>query len=153
MTLKSAEDVYIDNDNFHHIGFNPDEWYCKPLPPELEKFLEKSTKPVVYMSMGTVFQITEQQLGMLLEELSRQTSYSIIWSISLQYDSIRQSGKYLNDDGKLLLVSKIPQFTLLNHGRVQVFITHAGWKHFNHKRSFSTILAGLSSPMFLPNCD
>ena len=125
MTLASPEAVHFEN-NFHHIGFIPDELYWKPLPAKLESYLVKSTKPVVYMSMGTVFEIGPEKLESLLEELSNQNFYSMIWSISLQYDSVSQTEKYTNEDGNLLLVSKIPQQTLLAHEKVEVFVTHAG---------------------------
>ena len=109
--------------NAHHVGFIPDETSFKSLSPELESFLQKSNKPVVYMSLGTVFKIEVSKLEALLADFADQEMYSVIWAVSEGYEELKS--KEL-DGGNVLLVTKIAQFSLLMLEKVQVFITHAG---------------------------
>ena len=125
MTLMKPENMNNDK-TFRHIGFIPDNLYWKSLPSEVEAFLAKSTKPCVYMSMGTVYEVSEDKLGLFIKALSVQRKYSIIWSISLNYESFKEDTENTENGQNLLLVSNIPQLSLLTHKKIDVFITHAG---------------------------
>ena len=126
VTLRKLSDLKLDN-NFYHIGFIPDEKFFRTLPSEIDSFLGKSNKPVIYLSMGTAFEVEENKLQFLLDELAAQTDYAFIWSLSVKYDSIKiPENKGEDRETNLLLVSKIPQLTLLCREEVKVFITHAG---------------------------
>ena len=113
------------------IGFVPDEFYMRPLPDFLVKFLESSQKPVVYMSFGTVFQLPFDQLATIYKDLSNQDSYAFVWSVSKGlsagndlFEDLKKSNPGSNEN--VLLVSGIPQMTLLMRDEVKVYINHCG---------------------------
>ena len=112
------------NTNVHHVGFIPDEEYLKPLSAELENFLEHSRRPVVYMSLGTVFALPTNELEKLVDEFAKQDKYCIVWSASNKYYSALKERNVETENFKL--VSKVPQLTMILHQKVKVFITHAG---------------------------
>ena len=112
------------NTNINHVGFVPDSEYLKPLDSEITKFLESSRKPVVFMSLGTVFQMPSSHLEELLVQFANQEKYCFIWSASNVYYEDLKKRKMTND--RFLLVTKIPQMTMILHEKVKVFITHAG---------------------------
>ena len=125
----SSLDFMKHKNNFHHVGYIPDEVCFQPLSAEVQDFIAKSEKPIVYMSLGTVFQMEMSKLQNILEELASQTTYSIIWSAS---DLHHKQLKAFNVKGpNFLLVNKIAQLSLLMDGRTKVFITHAGKSEVN----------------------
>ena len=127
----SPPDLTLPNLNFmkrdtnvHHVGFIPDEEYLKSLSAELENFLEHSRRPVVYMSLGTVFALPTNELEKLVDEFAKQDKYCIVWSASNKYYSALKERNVETENFKL--VSKVPQLTMILHQKVKVFITHAG---------------------------
>ena len=116
---------YLEKENnIYPIGFIPDQQYFRPLDDKLGIFLESSKRPVIYMSLGTVFQLPFDQLEIIYSELANQKSYSIIWSASSGfYEDLKKVDK---GSENLLLVTGVAQMTLLAREQVKVFITHAG---------------------------
>ncbi|XP_075244060.1 UDP-glucuronosyltransferase 2B33-like [Convolutriloba macropyga] len=116
---------FIDYDNnIRHVGYLPDETCFKEVNNDIENFISKTDKTVVYMSLGTVFQMEMSKLVSLLRDLAKQTKYSFIWSASGNYFNAL---KAKNVDGpNLMLTTKVAQLSLLMKNEVKVFLTHAG---------------------------
>ncbi|XP_075243968.1 UDP-glucuronosyltransferase 2B33-like [Convolutriloba macropyga] len=124
-------DIFLDKlqfmdeqNNIRHVGYLPDETCFKPVKTEIENFVLRSDKTVVYMSLGTVFEMEISKLVNLIKDLAKQTKYSIIWSASgLYYDELKSR----NIDGpNFMLTTKVAQLSLLMMKEVKVFLTHAG---------------------------
>ena len=120
---------FIDYDNnIRHVGYLPDETCFKEVNNDIENFISKTDKTVVYMSLGTVFQMEMSKLVSLLRDLAKQTKYSFIWSASGNYFNAL---KAKNVDGpNLMLTTKVAQLSLLMKNEVKVFLTHAGRSSF-----------------------
>ena len=124
-------DVFLTNvhfmqykNNIHHVGYIPDQTCFKPLSSEIEAFVEKADKPVVYLSLGTLFTMEITKLEKLLSDFAAQKKYDIIWSASdFYYNELKAKGI---DGGNVLLVTNVAQLSLLMKEKVNVFVTHAG---------------------------
>ena len=88
----------------------------KPLPPELELFLESADKGVVVVSFGTVLTSVPSQVMDKLLTAFKETAYKFII----------QSSALQNKSDKFLFRKWLPQFDLLCHKKTKLFITHCG---------------------------
>ena len=125
-------DIFLTNldfmkyeNNVDHTGFIPDETCFKILHPEIETFLLNSKMPLVYMSLGTVFQLEMSKVEKIFTDLVKiSEKYSIIWSVTDKYYGHLASKKIKADN--FMLTTNVAQLSLLMMKQVKVFITHAG---------------------------
>ncbi|KAG5867461.1 hypothetical protein JTB14_029020 [Gonioctena quinquepunctata] len=92
----------------------------KPLPKDLQDYLDSSTNGVVYFSLGTNIDSNnlDTKLGDTIIQALSELPYNVIW----KWDS-----DYLYDKPKNVLVRKwLPQQDILGHPNVKVFVTQGG---------------------------
>ena len=97
-----------------------------PLDPQLQGWLEdKREKSVVYISMGSMAELTSEQGRSILEGImASHYNYSVIWSL-------RESNKNAIEEVKIdpkrtFIASWVSQFTMLQHKAVAMAILHCG---------------------------
>ncbi|TRY82310.1 hypothetical protein DNTS_009394 [Danionella cerebrum] len=92
---------------------------AKPLPEELEKFVESSGEHgVIVMSLGTLFSHLPDEISEEIAAAFSRLPQRVIW---------RHTGpRPLTTGDRTLLVDWIPQNDLLGHPQTKLFITHGG---------------------------
>ncbi|CAG8477950.1 17758_t:CDS:2, partial [Racocetra persica] len=122
------------------------------ITPILSSFLTKH-KRTILVAFGTHVYITPENIGILLqsfiEAIDRKVIDGIIWAlvqishddipstISLSDGSTISTDEILNNQNPHIHVSQfVPQFALLNHTNVKVFLSHAG-KGSSHEALYS----------------
>ena len=110
--------------NVHSVGFAPDKSSFKKVQPDVLNFISSSKKPVVYMSLGTVFEMERSKLVKVLRELDEQEQFSIVWAASSEHYTHLSTLELKKSN--ILLVTGVAQLSLLMRQQVKVFITHAG---------------------------
>lgn len=95
----------------------------KPLPYDIETFINSSRVATVYFALGT--NVRSDKLGLqtqlaLLKAFGRMTEYNFLWKF--ETDSLPAGAIPKN----VLLQPWLPQNDILAHPKVRAFITHAG---------------------------
>ena len=97
-----------------------------PLDPQLQRWLEdKENKSVVYISMGSMAELTpEQGRSILGGVMASPHNYSVVWALR---QSNRNAIAGVKIDPKRTFISSwISQFTMLQHKTVAIAILHCG---------------------------
>ncbi|KAM4687792.1 UDP-glucuronosyltransferase 2A1-like [Discoglossus pictus] len=93
----------------------------KPLPQEIQKFMDTSDHGVVVFSLGTLVKSLLSQPTMMMEEIAKglaQIPERVIW---------RYTGETLDTLGNnTMTLSWLPQNDLLSHPKTKAFIAHGG---------------------------
>ncbi|XP_053958144.1 UDP-glucosyltransferase 2-like [Anastrepha ludens] len=92
----------------------------KPLPEDLQNFLDNSTQGVIYFSLGSYMKSTEmpqEKINLILKAFS-QLKQNVLWKFE------NSSIGHLPSNVKIQ--SWLPQNDILAHPNVKVFITHGG---------------------------
>ncbi|CAG8748410.1 31891_t:CDS:2, partial [Gigaspora margarita] len=114
----------------------------EPITPDFSLFLEKHKKTML-VSLGTNVYTTPKNYAILLqsftEAINRKIIDGVIWSFnqrlhnSLPSELILSDGTIIpvneilnNRNPNIYIVHYLPQFELLNHTNVKVFLSHAG---------------------------
>ncbi|XP_017493819.1 PREDICTED: UDP-glucuronosyltransferase 2B14-like isoform X1 [Rhagoletis zephyria] len=92
----------------------------KPLPADLQKFLDEAKDGAIYFSFGTQVQAKDMPLEKLhlFLDVFRQLKQRVLWKF--ENDSIP------NLPANVLIKKWLPQNDILAHPNVRVFITHGG---------------------------
>ena len=97
-----------------------------PLDPQLQGWLEdKKDRSVVYISMGSMAELTSEQGRSILEGImASHFNYSVVWALR---ESNRNAIEEVTVDPKrTFIASWISQFTMLGHKTVAMAILHCG---------------------------
>lgn len=94
----------------------------RPLPPELQAYLDESTQGVIVVSLGSYFDYIPEFLARGFCEAFRNTSYRIIWKLP--------NNEFCHDANNVKILSWFPQNDILAHKNVKLFITHCGFSSF-----------------------
>ena len=97
-----------------------------PLDPQLQGWLEdKKDRSVVYISMGSMAELTSEQGRSILEGImASHFNYSVVWALR---ESNRNAIEEVKIDPKrIFIASWISQFTMLGHKTVAMAILHCG---------------------------
>ena len=97
-----------------------------PLDEKLAHWLSQKQNNVVYLSLGTHFTLTEDQITDFVEKIMSQNEYDVIWSLG-KYMRVLVDKLDLKTDSRLFFSDYLPQYTLLGHEKVKVFVTHGGF--------------------------
>jgi len=92
-------------------------------------WINKQTKPIIYVSFGTISRQPAEQLEFLFAQFKKCQRFSFIWSLrdevaersSIVLDGLREE----NTPDHILRVPWVDQVALLEH--VDIFFTHAGY--------------------------
>ena len=91
----------------------------KPLPPELETFMNSDPRGVVLVSFGSAIKpsaMSEDQLSVLIDTFKR-IELSVIWKWDADIENLPKNVK---------ISPWVPQQDLLGHPNLKVFVTHGG---------------------------
>ncbi|XP_075245841.1 uncharacterized protein LOC142339585 isoform X1 [Convolutriloba macropyga] len=107
---------------FTVTGLLPSPPETLPVSDELRHFLDQSSRPVLYVSMGTYFVFSDEIFAMVKNVLEEQDKFNVVWSHRM-YDAEKM---VIRDKTKMLILKKVPQKFVLNHENVRVYLTHCG---------------------------
>ncbi|KAG5667687.1 hypothetical protein PVAND_015659 [Polypedilum vanderplanki] len=96
----------------------------KPLPEELQKFVESSKKGTVLMSLGTNIMsnlLGNEILTTILKTFESLPDYNFIWKFESEAHELP-----IKPSKNVMLSKFLPQNDLLAHKNLKAFITHAG---------------------------
>ena len=97
----------------------------EPLSPELLEWIDYDSLDVIYVSMGTHIKLPRQKIQDFTEKVYQQNNFRVIWSLSVgMQKTVSELG--LTSDRKMFFSKYLPQYTLLGHPKVKVFVTHGG---------------------------
>ena len=96
-----------------------------PLDEKLAHWLSQKQNNVVYLSLGTHFTLTEDQVTNFVEKIRSQNEYEVIWSLG-KHMRVLVDKLDLKTDSRMFFSDYLPQYTLLGHEKVKVFVTHGG---------------------------
>jgi len=97
---------------------------AKPLPQDLQKFMDDATEGVLYVSFGSVLQgsqVPKDKKDALLRAVGKLKE-----KVLMKWESDDLEGKPDN----MIVRSFLPQQDLLGHPNLKAFVTHAGYLSF-----------------------
>ena len=110
-----------------YIGGIRDDSKLPKLKPDLEKWIIKDDLDIVYVSLGTHSLLDKDALKVFVDKLYTIKGYRVIWATStgLQ-EMVQELGVFEKFEDKFYIGGFMPQFTLLKHDRIKIFVTHVG---------------------------
>ncbi|KAI5075954.1 hypothetical protein GOP47_0010030 [Adiantum capillus-veneris] len=94
---------------------------------------KKESRSVLYISFGSIFAMSPEQFTELLEGL-QASNQAFLWAIRpgfvqgwSSYTHLLHPSFLENIKGRGLLVSWVPQLSVLTHDAIGGFLTHCGW--------------------------
>ena len=96
-----------------------------PIRDNLSNWLNQEKSSVVYLSLGTHFTLSESQILEYVQNIRNQESYRLIWSLGKEMQTL-VANLELTTDEKLFFSDYLPQYTLLGHEKIKIFVTHGG---------------------------
>ena len=110
-----------------YIGGIRDESKLPKLNPDLEQWILKDDLDIVYISLGTHSILDKDALKVLVDKLYTIKDYRVIWAMSTGMQELAEGfGKFGKFEDKFYIGGFLPQYTLLKHDRIKIFVTHAG---------------------------
>ncbi len=100
----------------------------KPLPDDLQRFLDDSKNGVIYMSLGSNVRSSDLSENTLdvFKKVFKSLKYDVLW----KFENDNLQGKPIN-----VKISKwLPQRDLLTHPKIRLFITQGGQVFFELRR-------------------
>ncbi|XP_057652183.1 UDP-glycosyltransferase UGT5-like isoform X1 [Diorhabda carinulata] len=93
---------------------------AKPLPKDLQEYLDSATEGCIYFSLGTNSKSIhlEQKKIEIIKEALGELPYKILWKF--------ESEEVTNLPDNIKLISWVPQQDILRHPNVKLFITQGG---------------------------
>ncbi|KAI9203849.1 uncharacterized protein BJ171DRAFT_459967 [Polychytrium aggregatum] len=96
--------------------------------PDLKHWLDNASRPVVYVSTGTVAQPSNETLLAFYEAFSATTEFQTLWSLKKVFqNNLRELLGDQEWPEHVRIESFVPQLAVLDHPAVQIFFTHGGW--------------------------
>ncbi|XP_058451969.1 UDP-glucosyltransferase 2-like isoform X4 [Malaya genurostris] len=92
----------------------------KPLPTDLQKYLDKSQHGVIYFSLGTLIRcssIYPENLKLFVDAF-KSLKYDVLWKCDRELE--------FNDTSNIRMAQWLPQQDLLAHPNVKLFVTQGG---------------------------
>jgi hypothetical protein len=93
----------------------------KPLPTDLQNYLDQSEHGIIYVSFGSVSRILPDYINKKLLEAFRKTKLDVVWKFARKNSSMLE-----NVPKNVLLKPWLPQNDVLGHPKTRLFITHCG---------------------------
>jgi glucuronosyltransferase len=101
-------------------GMQINEAILKPLPSDIQKFIEDSEHGIIYFSLGSnikTSQMDPEKLQDIANALMR-LKQNVIWKFDDEHFDV--------DPKKIMIRKWLPQYEILGHNNTKIFITHAG---------------------------
>ncbi|KAL2546969.1 UDP-glycosyltransferase 74B1 [Forsythia ovata] len=117
--------AYLDNRIEEDKGYGASLW--KPLSEQCSTWLKtKPNKSVIYISFGSMVQLTSKQMEEMAWALMCTNSY-FLWVVRETERNKLPTGFIDSTKGKGLIVSWCNQLEMLAHQAIGCFVTHCGW--------------------------
>jgi MGT family glycosyltransferase len=96
-----------------------------PLGNKLEQWINEQEQPIMYIAFGTAYEFNKKTLQKLTAELAPlSNTISILWSLPANQQQSLPSDFILPKSWRL--ETFVPQWSVLAHPNVKLFITHCG---------------------------
>ena len=92
---------------------------------DLQTWLTLDNRNVLYLSLGTHFTLTDEKKTEFVQQLKKQGNYKVIWSLGKMMQKAIHRLE-ISSDELVFFSDFLPQYTLLGHENVKVFVTHGG---------------------------
>ncbi|XP_075256061.1 UDP-glucuronosyltransferase 1A6-like [Convolutriloba macropyga] len=133
---------------YQYFGGIRDEERLPKLSPELDQWITKDDSDVVYISLGTHAVLDKESFGKFVEKLYKIEGYRIIWAMSTGlHDFAKDLGVFEVFTDKFYIGGYMPQYNILKHDRVKIFVNHAGLGSIVDL--IKTTVPGVFAPQFL----
>ena len=110
-----------------YLGGLRDEKLHPKLSPELELWIGKNGNDIVYISLGTHSTLENEELKTFVENLKSQSKLRFIWSLGLGLENKAKSLNIFDEKHDSVFLSNyLPQYTLLGHPSVKIYVSHCG---------------------------
>ncbi|KAF6200763.1 hypothetical protein GE061_005208 [Apolygus lucorum] len=109
----------------------------KPLPVEMEKYVENATRGLIYFSMGSMFDFDKFEAHQINDIFARVFSgreEKVFWKGKNEYE-----GKFNN----ILQSAWFPQIDVLAHNKTKLFISHGGISSIMESVSLGVPIVGI----------
>ena len=111
--------------DYLYIGGLRNASHYPPLTPELLKWIDSTDSDVVYISLGTHFALDPQVFKTFVSSLKEQKEFRVIWALGNGLQKVAESLE-IKSGYRIWLSGYLPQYTVLGHPKVKIFVTHAG---------------------------
>lgn len=91
----------------------------KPLPADLQKYIDDSSHGVILVSFGSFFDYVPRDIAEKFCNVFRSLKYRFIWKLKMS--------EHCPDVSNVKILPWIPQNDLLAAEKVRLFISHAGF--------------------------
>ena len=81
---------------------------------DLQRFIDQSDRPLIYISLGTYFAFSEEHSELVMKTLAQQSTFNVIWSNKRWTPEL--DGKL--DKQKFFMRPKLAQRNILECGKV-----------------------------------
>ncbi|XP_074036988.1 UDP-glycosyltransferase UGT5 [Leptinotarsa decemlineata] len=110
---------------------------AKPLPKDIQKFLDASSRGVVYFSLGS--NVKSTSLGTEMRDIITQALSELPFNVIWKWEEDELPGKPDN----VLLKKWLPQQDILRHPNVKVFVTQGGLQSIEQSIAFGVPMVGI----------
>ena len=115
------------NGEFIFIGGIRNESHFKKLDQSMQSWIDKDETDIIYISLGTHSVLDPEIMKNFYENVQNQNKYRVIWSLGLGLErTAKETEIYSQNSDRILLSDYLPQYTLLGHPKVKVFVSHVG---------------------------
>ncbi|XP_075244606.1 UDP-glycosyltransferase UGT4-like [Convolutriloba macropyga] len=122
-----AEPHSSQNGEYLFIGGIRNESHFDKLDESMETWIDKDQTDIIYISLGTLAVLDPESVKNFYENVRNQNNYRVIWSLGLGLErTAKEAGIYSEKSDRILLSDYLPQYTLLGHPKVKVFVSHVG---------------------------
>ncbi|KAL2546971.1 UDP-glycosyltransferase 74B1 [Forsythia ovata] len=133
--------AYLDNRIEEDKGYGASLW--KPLSEQCSTWLKtKPNKSVIYISVGSMVQLTSKQMEEMAWALMCTNSY-FLWVVRETERNKLPAGFIDSTKGKGLIVSWCNQLEMLAHQAIGCFVTHCGWNSTIEGLSLGVPMVGM----------
>ncbi|KAI9206416.1 uncharacterized protein BJ171DRAFT_30098 [Polychytrium aggregatum] len=112
--------------------------------PDLKHWLDSASRPVVYVSTGTMAHPSNETLLAFYEAFSATTEFQTLWSLKKVFQNTLR--ELLGDQEwpeHVRIENFVPQLAVLDHPAVQIFFTHGGWNSVSEGLWTGTPMLGM----------
>jgi UDP:flavonoid glycosyltransferase YjiC (YdhE family) len=92
-----------------------------PISGDLATWFEKQAEPIVYVAFGTMHKFSSESCRCLLKQLELLDGVAVLWSLPADQQSLLDTVS-----SNVRLETFVPQYAVLQHAKVAVFVTHCG---------------------------
>ena len=110
-----------------YIGGLRNEHNLPKISHDLLTWIDKSDLDIIYISLGTHTSFEAEEITDLVAKIKAQNRFRFIWPLGIGLQKVAESAGLLDEKSDLIYLSDyLPQYAILGHPRVKVFVSHCG---------------------------